>query len=473
MICLAAAATSLAMLGLAVFVNGAPTAKRARSRAGRSMAVVLVANILATVGAITLEAPGWDAVVGTVRLVPTAGFVLVPIVFALVGVVVVSLAPVASHPPRTLARIVLVLASAFATVATDFAGVIVAAWVLSAWVTWLELRSDVDHAKTASLFAGYQLVSGLCLVIGAALLALGHSGLGVPLLVLGIAVREAVLPLHTWFPSFVETAPLGLVVAFAAPQLGVYAHLSLLADHTPALLAHQVAAIGAVTAVGAAGLGLVQSEARRALAFLIISQTGLVAFGLENDSSVAQAGALVTWQVLAVAIAGFAMTLAALEARRGSLSLRVAAGHFAGTPRMGIALLILGFASVGFPLTLGFVAEDLLVQGSVGEYPVLGLLLIVATALNGMTVMRCFFFLFSGSAIRSGGPDLRPRERNALTAVILALVLAGTFPRLVVPLMRPPSSTVEAGHPSSSRESTAARPEPSSSSRLGEHSSQR
>ncbi len=473
MIAFAPLATAVALTGLSAVVGTAASARRARSVAIASMVGVLTANLVATVVVGLFDSESWGAAPIVMTLVPAERFVLVPVVFCLVGLVAVSLAPVVSHPPRTLARILLLIAAALCAIATDIAGVIVAAWILSAWVTWLELRSDPDNAKVAQLFAGCHLVSGACVLSGSVVLALGNDVVGVTLIVIGIAIRQAVIPLHSWFPTFVATAPLGVVVAFAAPQLGVYAHLSLLAGHAPEAFANQVAVVGAVTAIGAAALGVIQSEARRALAFVIISQTGLVGFGLESDSPVSMAGALVTWQVLALATSGFAMTLAALESRRGNLSLQAASGSFARTPRMGIALLVLGFASVGFPMTLGFVAEDLLVQGAVEGYPALCLVLIVATALNGMTVMRFFFFLFSGTTRTDGGPDLVRREINALTAVIFSLLLAGALPRLVVPVLPSPGNATAPRSDSHSPESAAKGVGSSANLRSLQHISQR
>jgi len=95
---------------------------------------------------------------------------------------------------------------------------------------------------------------------------------------------------------------------------------------------------------------------------------------------------------------------------------------------MAVAFLFMGFASVGLPLTLGFVAEDLLVQGSVEEFPVLAFALIIATALNGVSVMRAFFMLFSGSAKHIGERDLTTREAAALTVVMTTLLVTGLFP---------------------------------------------
>jgi NADH-quinone oxidoreductase subunit M len=101
---------------------------------------------------------------------------------------------------------------------------------------------------------------------------------------------------------------------------------------------------------------------------------------------------------------------------------------------LATALLFLGFSTVGFPLTLGFVAEDLLVQGTVGEFSGLGLSLILATTLNGITVMRTFFTLFSGSRTYHGEADLGGREIFALSIGIFALLAGGFVPGPLVNL---------------------------------------
>jgi len=222
------------------------------------------------------------------------------------------------------------------------------------------------------------------------------------------------------------------VVAFVSPQVEVIAQLEFLSGGLPSELVGIVATMGVITAIGSAFLGVAQQNGRRAAAYLIMSQTGLVAFGLENHSSVGLTGALLTWQVLSLATAGFTMTLAALEARHGNLDLRTPHGNFERTPRLAIAFLLIGFSMIGFPTTLGFVAEDLLVQGSVNEFPALGLCLIVATGFNGLTVMRSFFSLFCGERQHGGEADLTLRESLALSLVILTLLIGGLVPGPVV-----------------------------------------
>lgn len=353
---------------------------------------------------------------------------VVPFVICLVGVVAVALSDSISHSVPTLKRVLYLLALAMMFVGSTEPVSLGLCWVLSPLVVWAELRSRADLAGVSRLFAVFHGPSVVLFVTAIVAQEFGATLLFTGAALIAIGIREAVIPGHSWFVRFVEEAPMGLVVAFIAPQLGVYAHIELLGQSVPPELAHIVAGFGALTALLASIFGVVQTSARRALAYLMMSQTGLVAFGIEGTSSVAFAGSLVAWQVLAIATTGFAMTLSALEARRGELSLSEFSGCFSRTPRMAAGFLMMGLASVGFPLTLGFVAEDLLVQGSVQEYPMQSFVLIVATAFNGMNVMRSFFHLFSGVRDHSGEADLTNRESWPLSAVLVALLLGGLIP---------------------------------------------
>ncbi len=366
---------------------------------------------------------------GSSLVLSGSGFLgLAPTMIASIGVVAVALSDSISHSSRTLRRIVLLLAIATAFVAVREIFWLAVLWMMSSFVAWRELRVRFGTRGVARLFAIYQGLSAVLFGLAAGLDALGWLAPSAIALIVAIGLREAVMPGHSWLSRFVERAPMGLVVAYVAPQLGVYAHVELLAQGLPGEWLRWVPVVGASTALLAAALGLVQRSARRALAYLLMSQTGLVSFGLDGASELAHAGALLQWQVLAIATSGLAMTLSALEARRGSLDLASHSGCFARTPRMAAGFLFMGLASVGFPLTLGFIAEDLLVQGAVEQFPGLALVLIGATALNGMTVVKAFFRLFSGRRLHTGERDLTPREAWVLSAVLLGLLVGGIAP---------------------------------------------
>jgi NADH-quinone oxidoreductase subunit M len=349
-----------------------------------------------------------------------------PVYVTLIGLVAIGASPVFDLRAISVSRMALINACSLALLLIGHPLALALLWTAAALPIWRSLRerSRLGGPRVGAdrVFAFYMLPSGALVLTGSVLLWLGELEVALLLLALGIAIREAIVPVHSWFPDLFDRAPLGLVVAFTAPQLGVYAHLRWIAEPLPNEIGQFVALLGAVTAIVAALLGAVQIRARRALGYLMMSQTALVAFGLETHSQVARTGTLVAWMVSGVAVAGFAMTLAALEARRGPLRLDRPSGSFERVPRLSSAFLLLGLASVGLPGTLGFIAEDLLVQGSVHEFPVLAFALIIATAINGITVMRAFFMLFMGTSEHAGEQDLVRRE-----SVILSLVLASLF----------------------------------------------
>jgi NADH:ubiquinone oxidoreductase subunit 5 (subunit L)/multisubunit Na+/H+ antiporter MnhA subunit len=435
-------AASVAVAGASVVVALTPDARAARLRAVVAVlaaALALAASQLACVGLGVAHAPfrfaglDWEPACADWHAAA-------PFVYLLVGLLAVALAPAASHPPRTLGDVLRLVAVSLAFVAFDTPLPLLCLWALSVAVCARGLGRNAPELRR--VFFRYQLPGLALAAVGSGLLATGRTAEGAVCWLAAIFAREAIAPFHGWLPLVAERAPLGLLAAFVGPQLGVYAHLALVADVVPHAAAHAFAWAGAATAVLGAAIGLAQADARRAIAWILVSQTGLVAFGLENASDVGRAGAVLTWQVSAIAVSGFLMAAAALEARRGALSLREPGGSFARTPRMATSFLFLGFASVGLPLTLGFVAEDLLVQGSVDEFPALVFALLAATALNGVNVLRAFFALFSGKRDHIGEQDLGVRERLALTLAMGALLLGGVCPGWFVP---PPAHGAQHG----------------------------
>ena len=402
----------------------------------RRRSVFAAATVAAQLFAALLVEPSidWAGATGGLAWLPAGWLRTAPFTVAVVTVLATAMAPLGTHTSRTFGRVLLLSAHAQATLGVSSPVVLVGLWAWSAQTVAAELLSSPRGQRAHRVFTIYQGVSVLALGISVLLSVQVPASLFVLVaLLVAIGLREAVLPGHSWFPRFVDHAPMAIVVMFAGPQLGVFVQLTLVDSNAMAIVSPLVSIVGGVTAVLAAMLGVSQRSVRRALAYLIMSQSGLIAFGLASNTTIGLTGAVLNWQVLALATSGLAMTLAALEARRGVLVVGVPGGSFARTPRMAAAFLMLGLASVGFPLTLGFIAEDLLLQGTIAAHPMIGFSLVVATAFNGVTVVRLFFCLFAGSRERSDGEqDFTPRERWAVATGVVVLVVLGVAPRLAI-----------------------------------------
>jgi NADH-quinone oxidoreductase subunit M len=247
---------------------------------------------------------------------------------------------------------------------------------------------------------------------------------------LGIVLRKAIIPFHQWLPELFERGPLGHVIAFCAPQVGAYASLRLLAPAAPQELLMALGAAALVTAVYGACLACGQRSFRGVYAGLFLGQTSLVFAGLQCTSEVGLTGALALWVSGGLALTGLGLTVWALEARRGRMNLDVYHGGYERSPMLATCFLLFGLTSCGFPGTLGFISEELLLEGTTHAHPHVGILAAVAASINGITVMRTYFRLFCGS--RQHHPvsqSLRPRERMAVLALVAILLGCGLWPQ--------------------------------------------
>lgn len=290
-----------------------------------------------------------------------------------------------------------------------------------------ELR---ERGRSSRVFWAHLGTSWLLLVAGWAWLS--AAGLeeqapwgAVLLLTLAVLIRSGVAPLHCWLTDLFEQATFGTALLFVAPMTGAYVTVRLVLPVAPDWALRTIALWSLSTAVYAAGMALVQREARRFYSYLFLSHASLVLVGVETATPVALAGALAVWLSVGLALSGFGLTLRALEARTGRLSLVSYHGLAERAPELASFFLITGLASVGFPGTIGFVATELLVDGVVEVYPFVAGLIVLALTLQGIAVLQAYYRLFTGIRPLSNVLlSTRLWERLAVFA-LSALILGG------------------------------------------------
>jgi len=257
-----------------------------------------------------------------------------------------------------------------------------------------------------------------------------RSTLGVALLAAAVLIRSGVFPLHVWMTDLFEHATFGTALLFVTPMVGAYAAVRLVLPVAPDWMLQSIALLSLFTAVYAAGMALVQREARRFFCYLFLSHSSLVLVGLEIATLVGLTGALSLWLSVGLALSGFGLTLRSMEARTGRLSLAEYHGLYEHTPILASFFLLTGLASVGFPGTFGFVGMELLVEGVVELYPLVGMAVVVAAALNGIAVVQAYFRVFTGTKhVASISLRSRMPERLAVLALAALILGGGLFPQ--------------------------------------------
>jgi NADH-quinone oxidoreductase subunit M len=159
----------------------------------------------------------------------------------------------------------------------------------------------------------------------------------------------------------------------------------------------------------------------------------MVLVGIELVTPVGVTGSLCVWFSVGLSLTGFGICLRSVEARIGRVSLADYHGLFDQMPSIGGFFLLTGLASIGFPGTIGFIAMELLVEGAVDVYPLVGTAVVLAAALNGISILNAYFRIFAGRrTVSTISLSARPVERVAVVLLSTLILGGGLFPQLWV-----------------------------------------
>jgi NADH-quinone oxidoreductase subunit M len=257
-----------------------------------------------------------------------------------------------------------------------------------------------------------------------------HTWVALVPLLIAIFIRTGRVPFHCWMTDLFEHGSFGTALLFVTPMPGAYAAVRLLMPVAPDWALRTLGVVALVTALYAAGMALVQREARRFFCYLFLSHSALVLVGMDTIAPIGLTGALCVWLSVGLALAGFGLTLRSLEGRHGRLSLADYHGLYEHTPALAVCFLLTGLTSVGFPGTFGFLGTEMLVDGAVQAYPYIGIVVVAVAALNGIAVVWAYFRLFTGARHVSVVPlGMKAHERFAVLALAALILLGGLFPR--------------------------------------------
>lgn len=297
---------------------------------------------------------------------------------------------------------------------------------------WLELRS---RRKSTRIYVFHMLSYVILMILGWSFVqAEGegqvHSWWAIAPLLAAVVIGSGMIPMHCWMTDLFEKATFGRALLYVTPLTGAYAAVRLVLPVAPESIMQGMGLISLATVVYAAGMALVQREARRFFCYLFLSHSALVLVGLEVVNPIGLTGAMCLWLSIGVSLTGFGLTLRALESRFGRLSLNEFHGLYEHTPALAVCFALTGLASVGFPGTLGFVGTEMLIDGAVEAYPHVGVALVVAAVLNGIAIVRAYFSLFTGTRhVSSISLGIGIRERLAVLTLAILMLGGGLFPQ--------------------------------------------
>jgi NADH-quinone oxidoreductase subunit M len=342
-----------------------------------------------------------------------------------------SLAPRRARTRSMIRNSALGVVTTLATFLTENEPLLALWWAGSVAV----LLADVYDPRDRRLFrvlATYLGASALSFAAGVVALALGADDAGIVLIAIAVVIRKGIVPAHSWVPELFERGKLGSAILFSIPQGGAYVGAVILLPRASESVLSAIVVLSLVTGVLGAALALVQADSHRAFGYLFVSQSAFVMTGLETSSVAGITSGLCLWLSSGAAFTGLALTVWVLEARRGRLDLTKYHGGYEQMPLLASSFLLLGLACAGFPGTLGFIGGELLLEAAVTSFPYAGFLIVLATAISGIAVLRMYFSLFCGRADVSIPTPFRRRKTFVFATLVVVLLAGGLAPKTIV-----------------------------------------
>ncbi len=248
------------------------------------------------------------------------------------------------------------------------------------------------------------------------------------LMLLGATGKSAQIPLYVWLPDAMEgpTPVSALIHAATMVTAGVYmiARSAALFDLAPTA-GFAVAAIGAVTALFAATIGLVQNDIKRVLAYSTVSQLGYMFLGVGVGAYAAGVFHLMTHAFFKALL--FLGAGSVIHGMGGIQDLRKMGGLRHEMPWTFRTFLIGGLALAGFPGLAGFFSKDAVLWGAF-SYPAFGPLLwgigVLAAGLTAFYTFRLIILAFFGAPRYTPGDADHVHESPASMTIPLVLLAA-------------------------------------------------
>lgn len=358
---------------------------------------------------------------------------------------------------NTAARILAIEATLLASFMALDAGLLALFWVGSMVPLWQDSRRSRSRplhvVMTLSIVAtAGALIAALILMAkqGAAagldrpldLLVVARSGLSLSptigwLFLFAALLRMGIFPMHLWLTAAAWRAPGYSAMPALFTSLGSFGLARVVMPLFPGLcedVSAPLVLIGAITALYGALLAIGQHDLRRVIGYFWVSQMGLVLTGLAALNAAGVAGGLLQAMSSVIEVSGLMLIALEVEARAGTTDMRLLGGLVRRAPRMATGFFLLSLGAIGFPGTISFVAEDLAIQGLLREHELAAGILLIVTALNGITLFKAFKLTFLGTGSQHAKDlrsfeDLRGWEYRASVAMMGTLLVGGFAPQ--------------------------------------------
>ncbi len=265
---------------------------------------------------------------------------------------------------------------------------------------------------------------------------------------LGFAIKVPMFPFHTWLPYAHGQAPTvgSVILAAVLLKMGTYGFVRFslpLFPDASVIYILPVAVLAIIMIIYTAMVAYAQKDMKQVIAYSSISHMGVIMLGVFAMNPEGISGSVFFMLSHGIVSGALFLLVGVIYDRRHTKLMSEFGGLASVMPKYAVIFGIMLMASVGLPLTIGFVGEYLSLAGFFKVSPVMALLGGLSIILGAVYMLSLYKKSFFGPVTKDENKklsDLNGRELTALIPLVAIVIWLGIYPK---PVLEPIDKSVK------------------------------
>ena len=266
---------------------------------------------------------------------------------------------------------------------------------------------------------------------------------------LGFAIKVPMFPFHTWLPYAHGQAPTigSVILAAVLLKMGAYGFIRFSLPLFPDASVYfmiPIAIIAIIMIIYTAMVAYAQKDIKQLIAYSSVSHMGVIILGTFALNPEGVTGSIFLMISHGVVSGALFLLVGVIYERRQTKMMSEFGGLATVMPRFAIIFGIMMMASVGLPLTIGFVGEFLSLVGFYKVSHILTIMAGTAIVVGAIYMLTAYKKIFFGTIRNDKNRkllDLNTREYATLIPLTILVIFLGVYPK---PVLEPIDNSVKA-----------------------------